>query len=84
MSRARSPVLLHRPADALRLQRGAEHLHRLGARATAEFLCGCAVVHGCDADLLDRLDDWRERLSPVLVREVGADRFPPMLCEVAE
>ncbi len=70
--------------DRLRLQRGAEHLHALGARALAEMLAELARDR-CDlADTLDRLDAWRAGLSPELLRASGGDRFPPLpLREVA-
>jgi hypothetical protein len=63
--------------DRFRLQRGAEHLHALGARALAEMLAELARDR-CDlADTLDRLDAWRAGLSPELLRAAGGDRFPP-------
>ena len=63
--------------DTLRLQRGAEHLHRLGARALAELLAELARDR-CDlAGTLDRLDAWRAGPSPELLRAAGGDRFPP-------
>ncbi len=68
-----SKRLTHR----FRLQRGAEHLHALGARALAEMLAELARDR-CDlADTLDRLDAWRAGLSPELLRAAGGDRFPP-------
>ena len=64
-------------ADALRLQRGAEHLHRLGARALAELLAQVAR-EGRDLDgVLDLLDAWRAGLTPELLHAAGGDRFPP-------
>ena len=70
--------------DSLRLQRGAEHLHSLGSRALAEMLAELARDR-CDlADTLDRLDAWRDGLTPELLRAAGGDRFPPRpLREVA-
>ncbi len=63
--------------DRFRLQRGAEHLHSLGARALAEMLAELARDR-CDlAGTLDRLDAWRDGLSPDLLRAAGGDRFPP-------
>ncbi len=62
--------------NALRLQRGAEHVHRLGARALAELLAELARDR-CDlATTLDRLDAWRASLSPELLHAVGGDSFP--------
>ena len=64
-------------ANALRLQRGAEHVHCLGARALAELLAELARDR-CDlVATLDRLDAWRAGLSPELLRAAGGDRFPP-------
>lgn len=70
--------------DRLRLQRGAEHLHSLGARALAEMLTELARDR-CDlADTLDRLDAWRDGLTPEMLRVAGGDRFAPRpLREVA-
>lgn len=70
--------------DRLRLQRGAEHLHGLGARALAELLAELARDR-CDlAGTLDRLDAWRAGLTPELVRAAGGNGFPPRpLREVA-
>jgi hypothetical protein len=61
----------------LRLQRGAEHLCRLGPRATAEFLGEVADRVGGMPCILDRLREYERRLSPDLLRRVGGDRFPP-------
>ena len=62
--------------DALRLQRGAEHVHRLGARAVAELLAELARDQ-CDLpSTLDRLDAWRAGLSPELVQAAGGGSFP--------
>ncbi len=62
--------------DALRLQRGAEHVHCLGARALAELLAELARDR-CDlATTLDRLDAWRAGLNPELLHAAGGDRFP--------
>ena len=70
--------------DQLRLQRGAEHLHSLGARALAEMLAELARDR-CDlSDTLDRLDAWRAGLSPEMLRAAAGDRFAPRaLHEVA-
>ena len=68
-----------RPAPALRYRRGAEHLHRLGARAAAEFLAEVGRAHGIEDDVLARLDLWRDLLSPEVVEAAGAGGFPPLL-----
>jgi hypothetical protein len=67
------------PFVRLRLQRGAEHLCRLGPRATAEFLGEVADRVGGMPCILDRLSEYERRLSPVLLRAAGGDRFPPRL-----
>lgn len=62
------------PVERIRIESGAIHLHRLGARAIAELLLELA-----DADaVLARLDRYR-RFSPDLLRTVGGDRFAPRL-----
>jgi len=65
------------PLDRLRLQRGAEHLHRLGARATAEFLTEVAGAIGGMPCILRRLAEYERRITPAMARAAGADRFPP-------
>jgi hypothetical protein len=64
------------PLARLRLQRGAEHLCRLGPRATAEFLGEVADRVGGMPCILDRLSEYERRLSPKLLRLTGGDRFP--------
>ncbi len=56
----------------LRRQRQIEHVHQLGARAVGELLY--EVAEGGD---LDRALDAYERLTPSLLKAMGADRFPP-------
>ncbi len=65
------------PLETLRLQRGAEHLHKLGARATAEFLAELALKIGGTPAMIGLLAEY-QRLSPGMVRAVGGDRFPPL------
>jgi hypothetical protein len=67
------------PGADVRLRRGAEHLTRLGARSTAEFLAEVARDHGIEDDLLARLDLWRDLVTPAMVAAAGADRFPPLV-----
>ena len=67
------------PCADLRLRRGAEHLTDLGARSTAEFLLALARAHDIEADLLARLDLWRDVLTREMIVAAGADRFPPLL-----
>jgi hypothetical protein len=65
------------PRDRLRIERGAVHLHALGARSIAEFLLEIGKEQGCIDDILDRVDLWRWRLTPAMVRAAGADHFAP-------
>ena len=62
--------------DRIRLQRGAEHLHRLGPRAIAELLAEVADRIGGLPCILGLLDEYKQRLSPQMLRTVGADRLP--------
>ena len=64
------------PAWALRLQRGAEHLHELGPRALAEFLAELAQRIGGMPATLGMLTEY-QRLTPGMVRAAGGDQFPP-------
>jgi hypothetical protein len=65
------------PHDRFRLERGSEHLYRLGARAVAEFL-----ADGDDlASLLARLQCYQQ-CAPALLYTAGGDRFPPQLTVV--
>jgi|SRR5271166_6752442 len=70
---SRRPFGSQAPSDlniaTVRLQRGAEHLHRLGARRD----------HGCLPAVLDVLDTCRARLTLAKIKAAGADRFPPPL-----
>ena len=61
----------------LRLQRGAEHLHNLGPRATAEFLAELAAEIGGWPAMMGMLAEYQRRLSPDMLRAVGGDKFPP-------
>jgi hypothetical protein len=72
--------------DALRLRRGAEHLHRLGPRAVAEFLAEVGRECRYEAVILDRLDVWRalhlDMLAAVLGHFCGGREFPPVVSVV--
>jgi hypothetical protein len=68
-------VHLH-PLDQLRLQRGAEHLHKLGARATAELLSEVAHRIGGMPCIMGLLGEYERRLTPRMLRLTGGDRFP--------
>lgn len=63
--------------DRARLDRGAEHLHRLGARATAEFLAELSTTIGGQPAILRLLAEYQNRLSPDLLRVAGGHRLPP-------
>jgi DNA-directed RNA polymerase subunit N (RpoN/RPB10) len=62
----------------LRLQRGVQHLLRLGPRAAAEFVAEIGNDFCCRRAILDHLDEW-DRLTPESVAVAGWDRFPPTL-----
>jgi hypothetical protein len=67
--------------ERLRLQRGAEYLHRLGSRPVFELLAEISCANGCLPDMLDRLDRYRA-ITPETVRALGDDRFPVAVFEV--
>ena len=62
---------------AVRLQRGAEHLHQLGARAIAEAFAEIGNRIGGMPCILSLLTEYENRLSPAILRATGGDRFPP-------
>jgi hypothetical protein len=64
------------PIARLHLQRGAEHLHQLGGRATAEFLAEVVDRIGGMPAIMGLLTEYQRRLSPQLLRSVGGHRFP--------
>ncbi len=61
---------------ALRLQRGVEQLHRLGPRATAEFLAEIADEIGGISAIIELLTEYGRRITPEMLRAIGGDRFP--------
>ena len=65
------------PFTAQRLQRGAEHLHQLGPRATAELLLEVAARIGGLPAIVSVLGEFERRLTPEMLRALGGDRFPP-------
>jgi hypothetical protein len=69
-------VHLH-PLDRLRLQRGAEHLHALGARAQAEFLVEIGSRIGGLPAIFSLLREYEVRLSPQMLRAIACHPFPP-------
>jgi hypothetical protein len=72
---------MNRHLEALRLQRGAEHLHICGPRAIAEYLAEVADRIGGMPAILNTLCEY-ERLDPVMLRRVGGDRLPPRFLHV--
>jgi hypothetical protein len=68
--------------ERLRLELGARHLHSLGARALAGFLEDLATQADCLSATLALLEDYR-RLTPGIVRAVGANRFPRRIWRAA-
>jgi hypothetical protein len=67
------------PFTAGCLQRGAEHLHRLGARTTAELLAGVGGCLGGTPCILNLLAECECRLALAMLCVTGGDRFPPCL-----
>jgi hypothetical protein len=67
------------PFVALRLQRGCEHLHRLGPRATAELLAEVADKIGGMPAIVGLLSEYERRLTPDMIAAAGGARFPPRL-----
>jgi hypothetical protein len=61
------------------LQRAAEHLHRLGARAIHELLLELTTEFG--PAVFERAEAYR-RIDPNILRALGADRFPPALVAI--
>jgi len=73
----RAAPVMSPPCTNPRLVSGSVHLHRLGPRATAEFIFEIAVRYGAEREVLDLLDDYRLRLTVDMLRQVGGDKFPP-------
>jgi hypothetical protein len=63
------------PIVSVRLQRGAEYLHKLGPRATAELLAEVGNRIGGMPAILAVLGEY-QNLTPQVLRAVGGDRFP--------
>lgn len=63
--------------DRARLDRGAEHLTRLGSRALAEFLAELAGAIGGQPAILKLLAEYQNKLNPALLHSAGVHRFPP-------
>ncbi len=66
------------------MERGATHLHRLGARATCEFLAEVAEAIGGAPCILNRLAEYERNLTPAMIRAAGADRMPPRALRAVE
>ena len=62
------------PLDRMRLQRGVEHLHSLGARATAEALAEVAGRIGGLPVILAVLGEF-STVTPHKLRTTGGDCF---------
>jgi hypothetical protein len=62
-----------------RLQRLAQHLHRLGERAVYEFVAELVAAYG--PEIAERLAQY-QRLDPSVLRALGGDRLlsPPLRC----
>ncbi len=66
------------PLERMRLDRGAEHLHCLGARATAEFLLELSATIGGQPAILRLLAEYQNKLNPTLLHAAGGRRFPTL------
>jgi hypothetical protein len=64
------------PNDRMRLDRGAQHLNKLGSRALAEFLVELSATIGGMPATLRLLAEYQNRLDPTLLRAAGGHRFP--------
>jgi hypothetical protein len=62
----------------LRRQHLITALHRLGARATFEFISEIAGRFGIEQHVDDRLEAYASRLTPQLLRLTGGDKFPAL------
>jgi hypothetical protein len=85
-SEAAMPISTLSASDRVRLQRGATHVHHLGARAVAEVLLELARARSGVPALLTKLDSLRERISPEMLGLSGGEEcerncgFPCRLC----
>jgi hypothetical protein len=59
-----------------RLERGAEHLHRLGAPAIAELLAEVGDRIGGIPCIVSLLAEYERRITPNMVRTAGGDWLP--------
>jgi hypothetical protein len=58
------------------LQRGAEQIYLLGARAIFELLHQIGQASDSLPYVLDSLDDWRAGLTPKALKAASGDRVP--------
>ncbi len=65
------------PFTERRLQRGVQHLHALGPRATYELLLDVAHQVGGLGAIASTLVEYERRLTPEMVRRAGGRDFPP-------
>ena len=63
----------------MRLHRDAAYLHSLGPRAVAGFVHDLAQRIGGMPAALALLAEYRQRITPQMLRATGGDRFPPHL-----
>jgi hypothetical protein len=63
------------PSITVRLERGAEHLHRLGARAIAELLVEVGDRIGGMPCIVGLLAEYERRVTPDTLRTAGCDRL---------
>jgi hypothetical protein len=64
-----------------RFERMVERLHHLGPRPLAEMIVEIAAATDEPGLVVDRVAAYA-KLDPMLIRALGADRFPPMPLEV--
>jgi hypothetical protein len=74
--RLRHPQPRRDPFTDPLLQRGSEHLHRLGPRAMAELLTEVDRRIGGMPCILGLLTEYEQRMTPQMLRLTGGDRFP--------
>jgi hypothetical protein len=64
------------PFIIARLQRGAQHLHRLGAPAIAELLAEVGERIGGIPCIVSALAEYERRITPNMERTAGGDWLP--------
>lgn len=63
------------PFTAVRIQRGVEHLHRLGPHATAELLVELSSRIGGLPTVLTLLSEYQRNLTLAMARQHGGRDF---------